>query len=45
MKAEVFENRVLKRVFRPKRGEVTEDWKKLQNEEAHNLQSFQNIIQ
>ena len=29
----VFENRVLRRVFGPKRDEVTEDWRKLHNEE------------
>jgi hypothetical protein len=29
----VFENRVLRRIFRPKRGEVTGDWRKLHNEE------------
>jgi hypothetical protein len=29
----VFENRVLRRIFGPKRDEVTEEWRKLQNEE------------
>jgi hypothetical protein len=29
----VFENRVLKRVFGPKRDEVTGEWRKLHNEE------------
>jgi hypothetical protein len=29
----VFENRVLRRIFGPKRDEVTEEWKKLHNEE------------
>jgi len=29
----VFENRVLRRVFGPKRDEVTEEWRKLHNEE------------
>jgi len=28
----VFENRVLRRVFRPKKNEVTGEWKKLHNE-------------
>jgi hypothetical protein len=29
----VFENRVLRRIFRPKRVEMTRDWRKLHNEE------------
>jgi hypothetical protein len=33
----VFENRVLRRIFRPKREEVTGDWSKLQNEELNDL--------
>jgi hypothetical protein len=40
----VFENRVLRRIFRPKREEVTGDWRKLQNEDLHNLYSSPNII-
>jgi hypothetical protein len=40
----VFENRVLRRVFGPKRDEVTGDWRKLHNEELHNLDSSPNII-
>jgi hypothetical protein len=40
----VFENRVLRRIFGPKRGEVTGDWRKLHNEELHNLNSPPNII-
>jgi hypothetical protein len=40
----VFENRVLKKIFGPKRDEVTGDWKKLHNEELHNLYSSPNII-
>jgi hypothetical protein len=32
----VFENRVLRRIFGPKRDEVTEEWRKLHNEEFHN---------
>jgi hypothetical protein len=35
----VFENRVLRRIFGPKREEVTGDWRKLHNEELHNLYS------
>jgi hypothetical protein len=39
----VFENRVLRRIFGPKRDEVTGEWRKLQNEELHILYS-PNII-
>jgi hypothetical protein len=40
----VFENRVLRRIFAPKRDEETGDWRKLHNEEHHNLYSSPNII-
>jgi hypothetical protein len=40
----VFENRVLRRIFGPKRDEVKGDWRKLHNEELHNLYSSPNII-
>jgi hypothetical protein len=40
----VFENRVLRRVFVPKRDDVTGEWKKLHNEELHILCSSSNII-
>jgi hypothetical protein len=40
----VFENRVLRRIFGPKRDDVTGDWRKLHNEELHNLYSSSNII-
>jgi hypothetical protein len=33
----VFENRVLRRIFGPKMDEVTGGWRKLHNEELHNL--------
>jgi hypothetical protein len=33
----VFENRVLKRIFRLKRDEVGAEWRKLHNEELHNI--------
>jgi hypothetical protein len=33
----VFENRVLRRIFGPKTDEVTGGWRKLYNEEFHNL--------
>jgi hypothetical protein len=40
----VFENRVLRRIFVPKTDEVTGEWKKLHNEELHNLYSSPDII-
>jgi hypothetical protein len=40
----VFENRVLRRIFGPKRDEVTGGWRKLQNEELHNLNYSTSII-
>jgi hypothetical protein len=40
----VFENRVLRRIFGPKRDEVAGEWRKLHNEELHNLYSFPDII-
>jgi hypothetical protein len=40
----VFENRVLRRIFGPKRDEVTGEWKKLHNEELHDLYSSPSII-
>jgi hypothetical protein len=40
----VFENRVLRRVFGPKRDEVTGEWRKLHNEELNNLYSLTNIV-
>jgi len=43
-KLRVFENRVLRRVFGPKRDEVTREWRKLHNEELNDWYSFPNII-
>jgi hypothetical protein len=40
----LFENRVLRRISRPKRDEVTGGWRKLHNEELHNLHSSLRII-
>jgi hypothetical protein len=40
----VFENRVLWRIFGPNRDEVTGGWRKLHNEELHNLYSSPSII-
>jgi hypothetical protein len=40
----VSENKVLRRIFGPKRDEVTGEWRNLQNEELHILYSSSNII-
>jgi hypothetical protein len=40
----VFENRLLRKIFRPKREEVAEGWRRLHNEELHNLCTSPNII-
>jgi hypothetical protein len=40
----VYENRVLRRIFGPKRDEVTGEWRKLHSEELHNLYSYPAII-
>jgi hypothetical protein len=40
----VFENRVLRRIFGPKRYEVVGEWRKLHSEELHNLCSSPDII-
>jgi hypothetical protein len=40
----VFEKRVLRRIFGPKRDEGTGGWTKLHNEELHNLYSSPSII-
>ena len=39
------ENRVLRIIFRPKRDEVTGEWRKLHNEELNDLYSSQNTVQ
>ena len=41
----VFENRVLRRIFVPKRDEVTEEWRKLHNEKLNDLYCSPNIVQ
>jgi hypothetical protein len=39
-----FENRVLRRIFGPKRDEVTGEWRKLHNEELNDLYCSPNIV-
>jgi hypothetical protein len=39
----VFKNRVLRRIFGPERDEVTGEWRKLHNEEIHDLYSSPSI--
>jgi len=41
----VFDNRVLRRIFGPKRDEVTRESRKLHNEELNDLYSSPNIVQ
>jgi hypothetical protein len=40
----VFQNRVLKRIFGPKREELEGNWRRLHNKELHNMFSSPNII-
>jgi hypothetical protein len=40
----VFENKALRRIFGPKRVEVTGEWRRLQNKELYALYSSPNII-
>jgi hypothetical protein len=40
----VFENRVLRRMFGPKREEVAGNWRRLHNEELYKLYTSPNII-
>jgi hypothetical protein len=40
----VFDNRVLRRIFGPRRDEVTREWRKLHNEELRDLYSSPSII-
>jgi hypothetical protein len=39
-----FENKVLRRIFGPRRDEVTGDWRRLHNEEINVLYSSPNIV-
>ena len=40
----VFENRVLRRIFGPRRDEVKREWRKLHNEELNDLYCSPNIV-
>jgi hypothetical protein len=40
----VFERRVLRRIFRPKRQKITREWRKLHNEELNDLCSSPNTV-
>jgi hypothetical protein len=40
----MFQNRMLRTIFRPKRNEMTGGWTKLHNEELHNLYSSPSVI-
>jgi len=43
-KLRVFENKVLRRIFGPKRDEVTGEWRKLHNKELNDLYCSTNIV-
>jgi hypothetical protein len=44
VKLSVFENRALRRIFGPKRDEVTGEWRKLHYDDLHGLYSSPNIV-
>jgi len=44
MKLRVFENMVLRRIFGPRRDEVTGEWRRWHNEELNDLYSSPNIV-
>jgi len=43
-KPRLFENMVLRRVFRPRRDEVTGEWRRMHSEELNDLYSSPNIV-
>jgi len=43
-KLRVFENRVWRRIFGPRREEITGEWRRLHNEELNDLYSSPNIV-
>jgi len=44
-KLRVYENKVLRRIFGPRRDEVTGEWRRLHNEDLNDLYSSPNILQ
>jgi hypothetical protein len=44
LKSRVFVNKVMRRIFEPKREEVAGGWRRLHNKELHNLNASPNII-
>jgi hypothetical protein len=40
----ILENKALKKIFEPKSAEITKDWRKLHNEDLHNLYFSPTII-
>jgi hypothetical protein len=40
----VFENRAFRRIFGPQRNEITGEWRKLHNEELHDLYSSPTVL-
>jgi hypothetical protein len=44
LRLRVFENRVLRRIYEPKRDEVTGKWRKVHNEELNELNFLPNLI-
>ena len=40
----VFQNKVLRRIFGPRRDEVTDEWRRLHNEELNDLYCSPNIV-
>jgi hypothetical protein len=40
----MFQNKVLRKIFGPKRDEIIRDWRKLHNEELHNMYASANTI-
>jgi len=44
LRLRVCENRVLRRIFGPKRAEVTGEWRKLRNEELNDLDCSHNTV-
>jgi len=43
-KLRVFENMVLRRIFGPRKDEITEEWRRMHNEELNDLYSSPNIV-